>query len=225
MSKKLTAPVQIMLAGMIATSANLISIPPESLAAPTQHQFLMEMHSHRSLVRIVGLFIMNKRPELFSKIDESLAAQYLELHDLPKVMPLEQLQLFGGAQSATIGQRLLAFYGKRRENMTSEEFKTLMATTSDLNRIEDMIKNSFFEKHSVRSHQKGELLFLEELADFAVTELSRQTELPGFNAVMILEQKGETDEADVLSEMLPEIRAYLESRKDCQHLLTANGPH
>jgi hypothetical protein len=221
LSKKLTAPVQIWLGSvLIAGTANLAFLPPSSFASPTQSEFMSEMHAHRNLVKIVGLYIFREKPELFSRLTEEIVSRYLDLHDLPKVLPLGMLKRFESDQSQTIAERLILFYGKRRENMTRDEFANLMKTTSDLNRIEDAIKNSFFEKHRVKSPQKGELLFLEETADFAVTELTRQLELPGFNAVMILEQKGEVEEASLLTEMLPVIRDYLMSRKDCQSLLS-----
>lgn len=219
MSNKLTAPLQIVLAGVIATGANVVAFPPHAYAKPDSAEFTREMRIHRSLVKIVGLFIFGEKPSLFARLDEQMVNDYLDLHDLPKILPLETLQLFEAGQSESIAERLVQFYGKRRENMSQEEFLSLMQTTTDLNRIEDSIKNHFFKRREVRSQQKAELVFLEDLADFAVTELTRQQELPGFNAVTILEQKGDTQEAGLLAEMLPQIKRYLESRKDCQALL------
>lgn len=154
-----------------------------------------------------------------------LVESYLFLHDLPKMMTVEQLRPYGYGRETNILQHLYAYYGSHQRPEIVEE----------LNQIENVLKTRVMEKKfadmplSIQK-QKGaimaELELLEKAADVADTKNYRDIELafkkePGA-AARFLNERGEFVAAEI-ADWIEKKELQDPHQLQCRRLLKIQG--
>lgn len=163
--------------------------------------YLSEMHEHRNRIKLLATDLIQDYQE-FSILKSDLVLDYLDLHDLPKLMKLRELKLFSFKANSSIYKVLSKNYGHR---INLSENTELSLVILELNRIEEILKNDFFEINNVNSNKKELLKWLEKIVDITDTGMHRQNEMGiinrEFDGSIWLLQSGD-EKASKLSEAI-----------------------
>ncbi len=157
--------------------SNLIS--NLAFARVTTQKFIELMKLHRARVHFLGTQIFNSS---YYQIDlpYSLVIEYLSLHDLPKILSLEELRKWDPeyTHSQSIATRLAPYFGEIPESLSSTDASKLDKAVKDLNDSEDRIKASFFLRHPELTFGRIQFLkHLERVSDVYDTYKYRRGEL------------------------------------------------
>ncbi len=209
-----------------------MSLQSTAWAGPTLEEFRRETRLHRMRVIEYSLLALeqfsNHFPQL-SQLESSqrmfLVESYLFLHDLPKMMTVEQLRPFGYDRERNILQDLHAYYGTNQRPEIVEV----------LNKIENVIKARVMDKKFAEmplsiQKQRGsimaELELLEKAADVADTKNYRDIELafkkePGA-AARFFNERGEVVTAKI-ADWIEKKELQDPHQLQCRRLLKIQG--
>ncbi|MDB2425992.1 hypothetical protein N9W41_00440 [bacterium] len=145
---------------------------------PTLEEYKADVILHRNRVKLLMVIVAQK-----TGLNVELVKKYSLLHDLPKIMSLEDLREYGYTHEKTILERLYEFHGRRKESLNPKERKIFDQTLEDMEFVEQFIKAEFFSGKlyfRIVSHLEiVELKAKEHLADTLDSSLSREKELGG----------------------------------------------
>jgi hypothetical protein len=158
------------------------SLPLMVNATPTRPEFRQEIMEHRTRVKFFLKKIIKYHPDKFASLmslPEEIGADflnsYIETHDIPKILSLQELQDWGYTGDRSFFEKLYDNYGK--DNGKRPRY------IDSLNDVEDLIKKSRMERFE---HQLGAKLFTacmeelhwgENIADFTDAKVKRGPEL------------------------------------------------
>jgi hypothetical protein len=151
-----------------------------ALTAQTQisaDEFVQKMNEHRSRVAASGMLLRDSFPDIFKDVPPELVAEYLALHDRPKIESLAELRQRGYEGSKSLAARLARFYNTNINQLRPDIANILRADIADLNRLEDLEKRDFFSRKNISPEQIHLLQWLEEIADYTDVGLHRREEL------------------------------------------------
>ena len=147
----------------------------------TRDEYVFIANQHRQRVAYAMLLAYSHSKESFPDLDERLIVKYSALHDLPKIMTLEQLRVWGYQGDQDIASILAQFYGRSKNELSLREQRLLGATMTQLNLIEDKIKRFFFSHLSFFGQSRirvlEQLSLLETYVDVTDSGLMRREEL------------------------------------------------
>jgi hypothetical protein len=145
---------------------------PNKERSPLQYQIEAEEHRQRIVEYAYKLYpLLPKFQNYWIYLIE-----YLELHDLPKVMSLDQIKKTypNYEHSVPIYYRLAKFFGRDKKDLNSLELEELEEAIRDLNHIEKIIKANF---KSNLPQGIPDFEDIEIVLDFIDTTLFRRLEL------------------------------------------------
>ena len=148
---------------------------------PTLDEYIADIILHRSRVKYLLIRFAVDQGWGFKTVE--LYEKYALLHDLPKIMELEDLREYGYTHELTIAERLLEFHGIRKEDMPKEQRERYNFVSKDLDMVENGLKKLFFNGElffrELTKFEINELKSVEFLMDVIDTYLSRMRELGG----------------------------------------------
>jgi hypothetical protein len=165
--------------GAVSFSYSSISYADVSAA-----QYVAKMVQHRSRLQKGMLLAFHKFRPHFAHLNEKVIKDYSDLHDRPKEMTLAELQKWGYVLTEDIATILGRYYGKDKSELSYQDSLNLEIAISELNRIEQEIKDVFFAEFNQAYYgvtnmtdTQAQLETLEHWVDIIDTRLSRRDEL------------------------------------------------
>lgn len=219
----LTAPI-----GLRANPTLLEISPTVASHSPiTRAQYVNKAYQHINRVQYEMFVAYKEFPEYFSSLTPRLVEMYGALHDLPKVLSLEELRPWGYTLRYDIATYLAYFYGKNIEDMPPAEEELFREVRRQLNEIEAKIKTQLFygilksiNPHYQVSHIKEQIEKLEMWADITDTRLYRREEINIQGSYQI----GESGQF-LVNNLRQDIRALRVSRFLELHMLRPQKPN
>lgn len=142
----------------------------------TIEQFKAEIILHRKRVQFLFQHVARSRGFNLEAI-----RLYSQLHDLPKIMNLEQLRAYGYTNERTILERLYEFYGLRDVTLSIDDQIKLEILIEDIDIIEKIRKNELFEENKLFEDftklEFSQLKDTEHVIDVVDTGLARPDEV------------------------------------------------
>ncbi len=136
--------------------------------------FQYHTNNHIQNVILLGLYTFETMEQThFRGLSRTDVIDYLALHDSAKTLSVEQLQEYGYGHDLSLSERLYSFYGKNLENVPLDKKNELAHLIQELNRIDELICNTYLKKNKYLSEDgtlttQGEMLkLIETAADIA----------------------------------------------------------
>ena len=132
--------------------------------------------AHRARLQSISVQTIRDFPEYFSPRARMILSSYIyAVHDIPKILDLSILQSYGYNHPQPIYERLSRLHGKNP--LSDDEKDELNSIKSELERIESIFRQQFFDVHGVAAELQEEILKAEKWFDHSDTRIARRGEV------------------------------------------------